>query len=165
MGSPRRSSVILATTVMAGLLATAGLASAGVPDSAGVIHACYDVLSGQTRIIDSETGTPKGYGKNEVAVQWNRTGPVGPAGPVGPVGPMGPVGPQGPVGATGPVGPQGPTGAPGPTGPVGPAGSQGVPGPQGPSGLAGTHTVSASIAFTSGTANRQLTLDPPIYPR
>jgi hypothetical protein len=45
---------------------------------------------------------------NELALQWNQTGPPGTPGPVGPVGPTGPVGPagaQGPKGDTGPAGP------------------------------------------------------------
>lgn len=135
---------------VAGLVTATGLvavASAAVPDGQGVIHACYDNQSGQTRIIDTETGTPKGCGKTETRVEWNHTGPVGPTGP------QGAVGPQGSIGPTGAIGPQGPAGATGPQGAVGPQGSTG---PQGPSGLARVHTVSQNVSFTSGTSNRRI---------
>ena len=126
---------------------TAAIASASVPDAQGVIHGCYDRQSGQVRIVDTETGTPKGCVKSERTVDWNHTGPRGAVGPQGPQGPQGPVGPQGAQGV------QGPQGEPGIQGLKGDKGDQGVPGP---SGLARVHTVSANVPFSSGTVNRQL---------
>jgi hypothetical protein len=102
---------------VAGLVAGGGIASAAVPDADGVIHACFDATSGQARIVDPKTGSPKGCGKNEIALDWNRQGPKGDQGEVGPQGPVGP------AGSTGPAGPIGPSGPAGPTGPAGPAGT------------------------------------------
>ena len=90
---------------VAGLMAGGGIATAAIPDSDGVIHACYDTTSGQVRIVDPETNSPKGCGKNEIALDWNHQGPKGNQGDVRPQGPDGPTGPTGP---TGPAGPQGP---------------------------------------------------------
>lgn len=92
----------------AGLLVLAGgaIASASIPDSSGVIHACYQspppVHGANLQIIDTGAGGSCGGGM--VPLTWNQTGP------------------QGPVGATGANGPQGPAGATGATGPQGPAG-------------------------------------------
>lgn len=147
--------------VMAGVgvavIACTGLAFGAVPDSNGVIHGCYDNQAGQMRIVDPGTGTPKGCGKNETAVEWNHTGPMGPQGIPGPTGPMGATGATGatgPMGATGATGPMGETGATGPVGPAGPAG------PAGTSGLAHVHTVSQAVAYPAGTSNRQIYCPP-----
>jgi hypothetical protein len=78
---------LLLLIALAGL-AAAGVAYAAIPDSQGVIHACYDKQAGQVRIVDTgPNAVPKGCGKNEVAISWNQTGPQGPAGPPGPPGP------------------------------------------------------------------------------
>jgi hypothetical protein len=108
---------LLIAAGLAGLVAGGGIATAAIPDSDDVIHACYDATSGQVRIVDSETGSPKGCGKNEIALDWNHQGPKGDQGDVGPQGAEGPTGP------VGPAGPGGPTGPAGPIGPAGPAGS------------------------------------------
>lgn len=76
--------------LLLGLLASWAVraAYAGIPDSGGVIHACYDPGNGALRVIDSEAGEmcrPK-----EMALSWNRTGPQGPEGPEGPRGARGP---------------------------------------------------------------------------
>ncbi len=110
----------------AGALAV-GLASAvavaAIPDSNGVIHACYDTTSnatpdGTVRLVDeNEQCEP-----DEAAIAWNQRGPRGP---------------QGPAGADGPRGPAGPAGPAGPPGPAGSSGSQGQPGAQGAPGERG----------------------------
>ena len=124
---------------------------ASIPDSGGVIRACYNTTNGQVRIVESAANCRNG----ELAINWNQTGPVGPQGPIGPQGIVGPIGPQGIVGPTGnqgPIGLTGPQGLIGPlglTGPMGTAGSDGLPGspgapgsdgatgPEGPAGPAG----------------------------
>ena len=90
-----------------------GGALAAIPDANGVVHACYNVTNGNTRIIDTAIETCK---RHEVALAWNQQGPQGPAGPQGVPGPVGPQGPQGIPGPTGPTGPQGPAGPAGPAG-------------------------------------------------
>lgn len=98
-----------------GLLSIAVYAS--IPDSAGVIHACYSKNSGALHVIDSSLTQCK---PGEIPLAWNQIGPPGPAGPPGPVGPAGPPGPTGPQGIQGAVGP------PGPQGPTGPSGASGL---------------------------------------
>ena len=58
----------------------AGAAIAGIPAADGTINGCYDKQSGQLRLTDPETGTPKSCGAKEIAVQWNQTGPQGETG-------------------------------------------------------------------------------------
>lgn len=98
-----------------------------VPDSGGVITACYNSVNGNLRLV----GSSETCRHSEEAITWNQAGPAGPAGPAGAPGPQGPVGP---AGAEGPAGPQGPEGPAGQQGPEGPAGPQGPPGPGGGSG-------------------------------
>ena len=99
-----------------------GAVSPSIPDSAGVIHGCYD-SGGNLKVIDTTvTSTcPKGYS----ALDWHQDGRAGQQGPQGQTGAQGPQGPQGPQGGQGQ---QGPAGAAGPTGPQGPstAGSGGL---------------------------------------
>ena len=64
--------------VAAGALVVGGVSYATIPDSSGVIHACYDKVSGQTRIYDSQTGKPKGCGSGEIAITWMSVGQVDP---------------------------------------------------------------------------------------
>lgn len=106
MRRPGRRGVVLA--VAAGALAVAGVSYAFIPDSSGVIHACYDKVSGQVRIYDSQNGKPKGCGSGEIAITWNQRGPSGPSGPAGASGPSGPAGPSGATGPSGASGPAGP---------------------------------------------------------
>jgi len=84
----------------------ASVAYAAVPDSNGVIHACYRTSSGdigRLRIIDTaKKQACKSYESN---LTWNHTGPQGLQGP------QGLTGPQGPKGDTGARGIQGPSGA------------------------------------------------------
>ena len=76
------------------LLAGAGLAKAAIPDSNGVIHACYDNAGRTIQVIDTEAGgvCPAG----QTALNWNQTGPPGPAGPPGPPAQSATQGPAGP---------------------------------------------------------------------
>jgi Collagen triple helix repeat (20 copies) len=119
------------------LVPAAGVAYAAVPGSDGTIHACYDEVSGQLRIFDPETNSPKSCGGKEIEIAWAQQGLPGAEGPEGPAGPPGPQGEQGPAGPPGPQGEQGPAGPPGPQGEQGPAGAQGEAGPIGPEGPAG----------------------------
>lgn len=99
----------------------AAAALASVPDSSGVIHACYEVSDpgqtvplatlGNVRIIDPSAGQScNGARASEQPVDWGARGPQGPTGPQGPLGPAGPQGAQGPAGPQGPPGPPGPRG-------------------------------------------------------
>jgi hypothetical protein len=67
---------------------------AAIPDSNGVIHACYTTsgLLPRVRIIDNAS---QSCNSNETAISWNQQGPQGPAGPQGPTGPQGPAGEDG----------------------------------------------------------------------
>src|SRR6187455_1342 len=101
-----RFAVIAATVVFGGLAATA---LAQIPDSNGVIHACYHTSNGGIRVVNdsSECGT------SEQEVTWFQSGAPGSVGATGPTGPAGPTGSAGPAGQAGPTGPQGPPGADG----------------------------------------------------
>lgn len=85
---PRRLGGGLALGIF--LVALAGsVAVASIPDSAGVIHGCFQEKTGLLRVIDQSTN---GCRPDETAIQWNQSGPQGPAGPQGPTGPAGPPG-------------------------------------------------------------------------
>jgi Collagen triple helix repeat (20 copies) len=145
----------------AALAIFAGIASATIPDSNGVIQACYRIADddrrGEVRIVSD----PSACRANEAPIQWNqvgREGPVGPQGPQGEKGERGEAGPQGPQGAQGPPGPKGDTGAQGPAGPAGAKGDTGAQGPQGPQGPAGPQgppgtgpTILTAVVDTNGT--------------
>jgi Type VI secretion system effector, Hcp len=91
----------LTLTVAAALaaLAVGSVAFAAIPDSGGVINACYEKGSGKLRVTDTETNKPKACTSDESSLSWNQRGPQGPQGEPGPQGVPGPVGPQGPSGA------------------------------------------------------------------
>jgi Collagen triple helix repeat (20 copies) len=132
----RKWFVLLAA--IGGLAVAGGVAYATIPTN-NVINACYDKQSGQTRIVDPTTGTPKGCAKTENAIAWNVQGPKGDKGDTGP---QGPAGPQGLAGPQGPAGPPGPEGLQGPQGPQGPAGEATMGfSASGASNLAGTETI------------------------
>src|SRR5262245_40239354 len=103
----RRTAIFLTGGTVA--LGIAAGVYAAIPDSAAVIHGCYQKTSGQLRVID--TGK-KGVacGKTELGLNWNQTGPKGDRGIQGPIGPAGVMGPSGTTGPTGPTGPAGPPG-------------------------------------------------------
>ena len=124
--------VKVAAGVVAGALASGGLAYAAIPANDGTITACYTKSGGALRVIDAEGGqTCKG---NETQLTWNRQGEQGLPGPEGPQGANGPEGPQGETG------PQGPQGEPGEPGPQGPQGEKGDPG-----GLSGYEVVESDL--------------------
>lgn len=110
--------------VVLGFSLAAGSASAAIPDANGVIHGCYNVFTGSTRIIDGTN-----CGLLDRPVSWSQKGPAGasvtgrslnvgdPDCPTGGValtlsgttsyvcnGPQGPQGPRGPQGPEGPAG-------------------------------------------------------------
>ena len=118
-------------------------ARAGIPNARGIFTGCYQVGTGDVRLIRGTLGCRPG----ERRVTWSRRGPIGPRGLQGPVGAQGAAGergetgtrgaqgspgPSGPGGSQGPGGPQGPIGAAGAAGPPGPMGVPGAAGPQGP---------------------------------
>src|SRR6187551_1642953 len=98
---------VIAATVLFGGLATSALAQ--IPDSNGVIHACFHTSNGGIRVVNdaSECGT------SEQELTWFQSGAPGSVGAVGPTGPAGPTGPTGPAGPTGPQGPPGADGVDG----------------------------------------------------
>ena len=66
------------------LAATGGVAYSAIPDGGGVIHSCYDNVTGAMRVIDTEaSGVCRG---GETALDWNQKGQPGVAGPQGPPG-------------------------------------------------------------------------------
>jgi hypothetical protein len=77
------SKKLIAVAVALVAIAAGTTAYAAVPDGGGVIHGCYDKNSGQLRIADTDTNTPKSCTSKEAAVAWNQQGPAGPAGPSG----------------------------------------------------------------------------------
>ena len=76
--------VVTAAVVVGG--ATTAIIAAAIPDSSGVIHACYATKDGSgLRLIDSDAG--QACTSKETIVTWNQTGPQGPQGQQGPAGP------------------------------------------------------------------------------
>jgi collagen triple helix repeat protein len=153
---------VVAAPLAAQSQATQAGQTAGDPDAAAVVHACYTPITGVVYRI-KEAGLPQACfalgNYKHVEFSWNQVGPQGPAGArgatgdkgdngaagergadgaqgaQGPVGPAGPAGEGGAAGAQGPAGPtgvQGDKGDKGDKGDVGPAGPQGPMGPQGP---------------------------------
>jgi hypothetical protein len=55
----------------------AGAAYAAIPDGSGIIHGCYEKKTGELRVTDPETGTPKPCTTKELALDWNQQGPAG----------------------------------------------------------------------------------------
>src|SRR5213083_501079 len=68
------------------VLLASSVAVAAIPDSTGIIHGCYQQRTGDLRILDTNA---TGCRSDELAIQWNQTGPQGPAGPQGAPGPAG----------------------------------------------------------------------------
>ncbi len=90
--------------LVAGLVMVGGTAfavSSSIPDSAGVIHGCYD-SGGNMKVIDTSVtaSCPKGYS----SLNWNQQGPAGSPGLAGSPGQQGVQGPRGPQGPQGPAG-------------------------------------------------------------
>lgn len=91
----------LVLAAIAGALVAGGIAYATIPDSSGVIHACYHVnpqgvvdASGNLRVIDPSSTNKDGSAckKDEKALNFNQTGPQGQQGQQGQQGPQGPSG-------------------------------------------------------------------------
>ena len=101
---PRVRRPVVALLVATSLLASVGVAYATIPDSSGVIHACYTRSGGALYVIDDSVTT---CSSKQTSLNWNVQGPTGPQGPQGPAGPTGPQGPAGPQGPQGPAGPSG----------------------------------------------------------
>src|SRR5262245_32343437 len=74
----------VAPVVVAIMAAAIAIAQAAIPDSNGVIHACYK-SNGQIRVVNSAANCDA----NETALTWNQTGPQGVPGPAGATGPSG----------------------------------------------------------------------------
>jgi hypothetical protein len=68
---------LLIAAGIAVLVIGAGVAYATIPDSAGVIHGCYD-NKGALRVIDPSSGGA--CKNNETSLSWSQTGPQGPPG-------------------------------------------------------------------------------------
>jgi hypothetical protein len=117
-----------------------GVTTNAYTDENGVYHGCVGEGSGILRVLGAG-GTCR---SNEVAIDWNRTGPQG---EVGPQGPQGETGPQGPQGEIGPQGPQGETG---PQGDKGDKGDKGDTGQQGPAGTSGASNATTYNGFATG---------------
>jgi hypothetical protein len=83
-GSAEKAGVFLATVAV--MAVAGGVAYATIPDSSGVIHACYGPL-GVLRVIDTDAG--QHCTANEKPLSWSQAGPQGPQGPPGPQGPAG----------------------------------------------------------------------------
>jgi hypothetical protein len=102
--------LLLATTVL--LAVAAGIAYAAIPDSKGVIHACYSKKSGGALRVIRRSG--QHCSSKETSLTWNQKGPTGAKGAKGATGLNGTNGTKGVAGAPGPSGPSGPTGPNGP---------------------------------------------------
>src|SRR5262245_59417590 len=94
-------SYLIPAIVVAALVA--GTARADVPDAAGLIHACFKTVSGQTRVTDTEDGVPPDCAASEIGLEWNVPGPRGASGAQGDKGPPGDAGAPGHPGSLHPV--------------------------------------------------------------
>ena len=74
----------VAPAVVAIMAAAIGSVQATIPDSNGVVHACYK-NNGAIRVVNSAANCKA----NETALTWNQTGPQGVPGPAGATGPSG----------------------------------------------------------------------------
>ncbi len=84
---PRRA-LLLVAGIGAGLVVSA-VALATIPDSNGVIHACYKKSGGALRVIDNSVTNCAG---SETSLNWNVQGAQGIQGPAGQQGEQGPPG-------------------------------------------------------------------------
>ncbi len=74
------------TFALVGVLAAVFVATtayAAIPDGGGVIHGCYDKVSGVMRVSDTATNVPKTCTAKEAALNWNQQGPKGDPGAPG----------------------------------------------------------------------------------
>jgi hypothetical protein len=93
----------LVAVAIVGALVAGGIAYGTIPDSNGVIHACYHVNpqgtvdgSGNLRVIDPSSTNKDGSAckHDEKALDFNQQGPQGQQGPPGAQGPQGATGPS-----------------------------------------------------------------------
>ena len=63
---------IVLTSSLVAALAVGGIAWATIPDSAGVLHGCYNTTTGALRVIDPSKGQTCASG--EAALSWNQSG-------------------------------------------------------------------------------------------
>ncbi|HKX82764.1 MAG TPA: hypothetical protein VJL58_00960 [Pyrinomonadaceae bacterium] len=74
----RRAFIAILGTIM-----LAAIAYASIPDANGIIHGCYKKAGGTLRVVDGGVQCAS----NELALNWNQTGPQGPPAPMeGPAG-------------------------------------------------------------------------------
>jgi hypothetical protein len=126
--------LLLVLGVGGALFGIATAVQAGISDSSGVIHSCYDKVNGQLRVIDV---AQQACNPSEYSLSWSETGPKGTTGSTGATGPTGKAGASGAQGARGPTGTSGMDGAPGATGVKGPTGERGPTGANGTDGTNG----------------------------
>jgi hypothetical protein len=65
---------MLAAVVVGALIVGAGVSWASIPDSGGVISACYNNTNGSLRVIDAEGGAS--CSGNETALNWEQAAPT-----------------------------------------------------------------------------------------
>jgi hypothetical protein len=65
---------MLAAVVVGALIVGAGVSWASIPDSGGVISACYNNTNGSLRVIDAEGGAS--CSGNETALNWEQFAPT-----------------------------------------------------------------------------------------
>src|SRR5947208_9848808 len=106
-----RPSPSFALALSAVVLSATGLAVAAIPDSKGVIHACYAKSDGSLRVISGKQCQP-----GEKKLAWNKQGRQGTRGPRGFKGNPGQPGQNGLPGQPGQNGLPGQPGQPGQTG-------------------------------------------------
>ena len=70
----RRPSPAAIVASIALFVGVGGVAFAAIPDSEGVIHACYQNETGNLRVVESDTDCRP----FETVLDWNQEGPVGP---------------------------------------------------------------------------------------
>jgi hypothetical protein len=71
-----KKTILRASCLAIGVVAVAGLASATIPDSAHVIHGCYNPSqNNKLRVIDTDKGQK--CTKAEKPLNWNQSGPPG----------------------------------------------------------------------------------------
>ena len=114
----RKQFVLGATGIV---LAFGGGSFAVAATDSDAIQGCYNNENGQLRVLTS--GQCR---SSEIAIEWNKQGPIGETGATGPQGPTGETGARGPQGDPGPKGDTGAQGLEGPQGPVGPQGPTGI---------------------------------------
>jgi type VI secretion system Hcp family effector len=147
MRVPQLVATIAAAAVIVVGAGTLVLAHGG---DTSLIHSCVN-HEGDIRIISAGAVCKQ----NEVALDWNNTGPIGATGPKGTdgaAGPAGAAGPTGPAGVAGRDGRDGLAGAKGDTGPQGLAGKSGAADEIVVGQLSATATVDGVITGGTGTA-------------